>query len=78
MTGDVSYSVVLEPQEGGGFTVTVPALPEVVTEGDTESEALAMAEEAIGLVLAYRRDRGLPLPPDMPPAVRMVKVAAAE
>src|SRR5271166_6307780 len=27
---DYSFSVVLEPQEGGGFTVLVPALPEVV------------------------------------------------
>jgi antitoxin HicB len=34
-----SFSVVLEPQEDGGFTVLVPALPEVITEGDTEIEA---------------------------------------
>jgi antitoxin HicB len=77
VASEYSYSVVLEPQEGGGFTVTVPALPEIVTEGETEAEALAMAEDAIRLVLDYRRERGLPLPPDMPPAVRMVKVAAA-
>ena len=77
MASEYSYSVVLEPQEGGGFTVTVPALPEVVTEGETEAEALAMAEDAIRLVLDYRREHGLPLPPDMPPAVRTVKVAAA-
>jgi len=30
MTENLSFSVVLEPQEGGGFTVLVPALPEVV------------------------------------------------
>lgn len=47
MATSYSYSVILEPQEGGGFTVLVPALPEVVTEGDTEQEALANAEEAI-------------------------------
>ena len=35
----------------------VPALPEVVTEGATEGEALANAEEAIRAVLAYRHDR---------------------
>ena len=38
MSASYSYSVILEPQEGGGFTVLVPALPEVVTEGDTEQE----------------------------------------
>ena len=71
-----SFSVILEPQEGGGFTVLVPALPEVVTEGETEAEALKMTEEAIRAVFAYRRDHGLPIPVDAPPAVRQIKVAA--
>ena len=44
MAASHSYSVILEPQEGGGFTVLVLALPEVVTDGDTEQEALANAE----------------------------------
>jgi antitoxin HicB len=57
-----SVSVVLEPQQGGGFTVLVPALPEVVTEGDTEQEALANAEEAIRAVVAYRRENGIVIP----------------
>ena len=59
MAEQFSFSVVLEPQQGGGFTVLVPALPEVITEGDTEQEALANAEEAIRAVLSYRRDQGL-------------------
>ena len=68
--------MILEPQPGGGFTVLVPALPEVVTEGDTEVEALAMAQDAIQLVLSHRREQGLPIPADTPPAVRKVTVAA--
>ncbi len=64
MAKSYSYSVVLEPQEGGGFTVLVPALPEVVTEGETEAEALANAEDAIRLVLDYRREQGLVVPSD--------------
>jgi antitoxin HicB len=56
MAVSYSYSVILEPQEGGGFTVLVPALPEVVTEGETEQEALANVEEAIRAVLEYRQD----------------------
>jgi len=54
----------------------VPALPEVVTEGDTEHEAFANAEEAIRAVLAYRRDNGIAIPSDAPPEVRRVTVAA--
>jgi len=34
---DRTFAVVLEPQAEGGFTVLVPALPEIVTEGDTTS-----------------------------------------
>jgi len=56
--------------------VLVPALPEVVTEGDTESEALANVEEAIRAILAYRRDNGIPIPADAHPEVRRVTVAA--
>lgn len=70
------FTVVLEPQPEGGFTVSVPALPEVVTEGETEDEALKMAEEAIRLVLDYRRDHGLPVPSDASPKIRKVTVAA--
>jgi antitoxin HicB len=70
------FTVVLEPQPGGGFTVSVPALPEVVTEGETEAEALKMAEEAIGAILAYRRDVGIPIPADASPTIRIVTVAA--
>ncbi len=76
MATSYNFSVVLEPQEGGGFTVLVPALPEVITEGDTEAEALAHAEEAIRLVLSYRRDQGIAIPSDAPPEVRLITIAA--
>ncbi|HTP84391.1 MAG TPA: type II toxin-antitoxin system HicB family antitoxin [Alphaproteobacteria bacterium] len=55
MARQYSFSVVLEPQEGGGFTALVPALPEVVSEGETREEALASVEEAIRAVLEFRR-----------------------
>jgi antitoxin HicB len=76
MAEHFSFSVVLEPQEEGGFTVLVPALPEVVTEGDTEEEALANAQEAIRAILAYRRDHGIAIPADAHPEIRRVIVAA--
>jgi predicted RNase H-like HicB family nuclease len=58
-----SFAVVLEPEEGGGFTVRVPSLPEIVTYGKDEKEALAMAEDAIRLVLedCTARPRRLPV-----------------
>jgi hypothetical protein len=42
-----TYTVVLRPEPEGGSTVRVPALPEIVTYGEDETHALAMAEEAI-------------------------------
>jgi antitoxin HicB len=69
------YTVILEPQEEGGFNVRVPALPEVVTFGETEGQALAMAEDAIRLALSYRLDHGEPVPEELKPEVRQVTVA---
>jgi len=72
----LDFTVILEPQSDGGYTVSVPALPEVATEGETEAEALKMAEEAIRAVLEYRRDHGLPIPVDALPQLRKITVAA--
>jgi predicted RNase H-like HicB family nuclease len=46
-----THTCLFEPDEDGGFVVTCPALPGLVTEGDTLEEARAMAAEAIGLYL---------------------------
>ena len=62
MTATRTYAIVLEPMQEGGFLVHVPALPEVVTGGDTEDEALAMAKDAIELVIASRLERGEDIP----------------
>lgn len=73
-----TYSVVLEPVEEGAFLVRVPALPEVVTGGDTEEEALAMACDAIELVLASRAERGEDIPNEIGKArVRELTVSLA-
>jgi predicted RNase H-like HicB family nuclease len=71
-----TYTVILEPAENGGFVVRVPALPEIVTEGGTENEALAMARDAIELVIESRHERGEPVPEDAgDPVVRKLTVA---
>ena len=71
----MNFTVVLEPQPDGGFTVTVPSLPEIVTEGDTEEEAMAMAADAIRLVVGYRRDHGMAVPDDASPTIRTLTLA---
>jgi len=62
MAQEYRYSVTLRPEPEGGFTVRVPALPEIVTYGKTEDEALANAREAIELVLESRAERGETIP----------------
>jgi len=57
-----TYTVVLEPDVKGGFAVCCPALPGVVTEGETVEEALIMAKDAItGYLKSLRKDK-LPIP----------------
>jgi len=41
------YTAVFEPAVEGGYIVSVPALPGLVTEGDTIEEARAMVKDAI-------------------------------
>lgn len=62
MTDQHEYEVILTPQAEGGFTVSVPDLPDVVTEGDTREEALAMARDAIEGYLEAMRDHGWDIP----------------
>ena len=57
-----SYKVIFEPQEEGGYTATVPALPGCVSEGDTYDQALANIQEAIALYLESLHADGLPIP----------------
>ena len=47
----MSYTVVLEEAEEGGYTVTVPALPGCISEGDSYDEALENIKDAIELYL---------------------------
>ena len=51
-----TYMAVLEAQEEGGFTVTVPNLPGCISEGETVEEALANIKDAIQVYLTvYER-----------------------
>ena len=54
----ITFTVLLEPEDEGGFTVRVAAFPEIVTYGKDEREALVMAKDAIRLVIEDNLARG--------------------
>ncbi len=60
----LNYKVIMTPDETGGYVVTCPALPGLVTEGDTLEEAREMAADAIrGYIESLKMD-GEPIPTD--------------
>jgi antitoxin HicB len=67
------FEVVLQPEEEGGFSVSVPALPGCHTQGETHDEALAMAKDAIEVYLEVLKEKGRPLP--QPALIERVTVA---
>jgi antitoxin HicB len=54
--------LVFSPQPEGGFTVTSPVLPELLTEGDTLEEAHANVADALAAVLELYAEQDRPLP----------------
>jgi predicted RNase H-like HicB family nuclease len=70
----LAYAVILEPEAEGGFSVSVPAFPEIHTQGEDVEDALAMARDAIQLSLAVRRDEGDEIPVSDADAVRIERV----
>lgn len=68
------YTVLFEPAEEGGYVATCPALPGLVTEGNTLEEARAMAADAVQGYLESLAKDGLLAPPDDPqPGSRLLK-----
>jgi len=61
----MKFPVTLTPDEAdGGFVVTFPDIPEAITQGETEEEALAMAQEALETALEFyfENKRAVPNP----------------
>lgn len=54
--------LVLTPQPEGGYTVTSPLLPELVTEGNSLDESLENVKDAFIAVLELYQDLGRSLP----------------
>ena len=60
----MNYKVplVLTPQIEGGYTVTSPLLPELVTEGDSVADVLNNVKDALAAVVELYEDLGRPPP----------------
>jgi len=63
-----SYPATLEPDEGGRVVVCFPALPEALTDGADEAEALREAADCLSEALASRVVDGEEIPAPGPPA----------
>jgi predicted RNase H-like HicB family nuclease len=75
---EYQYSIILTPEDEGGFSVDVPALSGCHTCGETREEALAMAREAIQLYIDSLLDKKMSIPPSdkFMPIVETVKIVA--
>jgi antitoxin HicB len=54
--------LVFAPQPEGGYTVTSPVLPELLTEGDTLEEAQGNVRDAFEAVVELYAEQGRSLP----------------
>lgn len=57
------FEVILQPEEEGGFSVSVPRLPGCASQGETREEALSMIKEAIEGYLESLAAHDDPIPP---------------
>lgn len=56
----LKYTAILEPEKGGGYSVTIPALPGCISEGNTFEQALRNIKEAAELYLEDLKESEIP------------------
>ena len=72
-----TYTIVVEPEKTGGYSVFVPALPGCFSRGDTLEECRTNAAEAIAVHIAGLRADGEDVPEEHDhPQLLTVTVAA--
>jgi predicted RNase H-like HicB family nuclease len=65
----MKFTVILQPEADGGYSVVCPAIAGCVSEGDTLDEALTNIREAIALCLEVRAEEGQSAPVETPELV---------
>jgi antitoxin HicB len=61
--------LILEPQPEGGYTITCPLLPNLITEADTLEEVVPNVSDALSALIEAYQDLGQPLPPILRPII---------
>lgn len=56
----LKYTAVFEPETIGGYSVTIPALPGCISQGETFEEALVNIKEATELYLEDLKESEIP------------------
>ena len=74
----LSYPAKFDPAEEGGFVVTFPDIPEAITQGDDEAEALWAARNALESALDFYFDSGraVPVPSKPKRGQRLIELSA--
>jgi predicted RNase H-like HicB family nuclease len=65
----MKFTVILAPEEDGGYSVVCPAVPGCASQGDSLEEALDNIREALLLCLEVRQDEMMPPPIETPEIV---------
>jgi predicted RNase H-like HicB family nuclease len=69
------YTLVLEQEPDGGYSVSVPALPGCHSQGDRRDDALVNIREAIELYIEALREAGERIPTET--GKELVEIEAA-
>ena len=59
--------LILEPQSEGGYTVTCPLLPNLITEADTLEDVIPNISDALSALIEAYQDLNQPLPSVLQP-----------
>jgi len=59
--------LVLEPQPEGGYTITCPLLPNLITEADALDEVMPNVTDALAALIEAYEDLNQPLPSVLQP-----------
>jgi predicted RNase H-like HicB family nuclease len=73
----ITYAIIIERADDGGYGAWCPDLPGCVALGDTDAETIAEMREAIELHMAGMREDGIEIPHPSTVAATTVTTDAA-